>query len=358
LLQGVGAGAQAYEGVQNQMLQRAKEEAEISAAQLGTARAAFTPIPGQGPVIMVVDPKTGTTIPMQQKEFLRRTAAGEKLQQVGLSSQAPTGNISAVQPTMMQSKPTTINGVIFDPKTAENESLSGANYDDMLKQSAGYINSTRLGAEAARNSRFNTIEAYSTLANAISSGDRNALSEPGALAAQRSELANLANTFGRMFGFDNIAGPGDTNAAILAKLNNAMAGQQVSDVDERSLQALRMALSAQPGTAMPPESAAELSSQSLVRNQRFIDKQTHLSNYTSSSPNGTAYGAGQDFDNTNGQNKYNQEQQAFKRIMLNQNGAKAISIMKEGGVKPELIEQYLYNNTGIHGLSRYFTSGG
>ena len=357
ILQGVGGAAGAYEKVQNEMAQRAKIAAETGQVQATTARGAFTPIPGLGPVVSVKDPKTGNVIPMQQSEYRRRVAGGERLDVVGIPAGTPTGEGPTAQP-IAPTQPSNINGVVFNPTTAQSEDISGANYEDMVKQSGKYMDNVRSSSEAARGSRFNTLEAASTLANAISSGDKNALSTPGAYAAERAQIANMANTFGRMIGVGDIAGPADTNAAILGKLNNAMAGQVVSAADERSLQALRMALTAQPGIAMSPDAAAELASQALIHNQRMIDKNTHLDQYVSNSPQGTAYNAAKDFDSTNSQDKYNREQQAFKTIMMNPNGAKAINLMKSGSVSPQQMEDYLYRNTGIRGLSRYFTSGG
>jgi hypothetical protein len=358
LAQGLAGAAGAYGNVQTQMAQRAKTEAETGAQQVGAARAAFTPITGLGPVVPVIDPKTGATVPMQMSEYRRRVAAGERLQTVGVPSGAPYEGASAANAPIAPPEPTVNNGVSFNPAVAQSENLQGANYEDQIKQSGKYMESTRGGAEAARGSRFNTIEAASTIANAIASGDRNALSTPGAYAAERAQIANMANTFGRMIGAGDIAGTADTNAAILAKLNNAMAGQTVSATDERSLQALRMALSAQPGVAMPPDAAAELSSHALVHNQRLIDKNVHLDQYVATSPQGTAYNAATDFDSTNSQQKYNREQQAFKTLMMDPRGAKAIELMKKGGASPQQAEEYLYRNTGIKGMSRYFMSGG
>jgi hypothetical protein len=76
------------------------------------------------------------------------------------------------------------------------------------------------------------------------------------------------------------------------------------------------------------------------------------------SPQGTAYNAATDFDSTNSQQKYNREQQAFKTLMMDPKGAKAIELMKKGSASPQQAEEYLYRNTGIRGMSRYFMSGG
>lgn len=358
IAQGLAGAAGSYGNVQTQMAQRAKTEAETGAQQVGAARAAFTPIPGLGPVVPVIDPKTGATVPMQMSEYRRRVAAGERLQTVGIPSGAPYEGASAANAPIAPSEPAVSSGISFNPATAQSENLQGANYEDQIKQSGRYMESTRSGAEAARAGRFNTLEAASTIANAITSGDRNALSTPGAYAAERAQIANMANTFGRMIGAGDIAGTADTNAAILAKLNNAMAGQNVSAADQRSLQALELALRSQPGVAMPPDAAAELSAHALVHNQRLIDKNTHLDQYVSYSPQGTAYNAATDFDSTNGQEKYNREQQAFKMLMMNPKGAKAIELMKKGNASSQQAEEYLYRNTGIRGLSRYFMSGG
>lgn len=358
LAQGLAGAAGAYGNVQTQMAQRAKTEAETGMQQVGAARLAFTPIPGLGPVVPVIDPKTGATVPMQMSEYRRRVAAGEQLQTVGVPSGAPYEGASAANAPIAPPEPTANNGVSFNPAVAQSENLQGANYEDQIKQSGRYMESTRGGAEAARGSRFNTIEAASTIANAIASGDRNALSTPGAYAAERAQIANMANTFGRMIGAGDIAGTADTNAAILAKLNNAMAGQNVSAADQRSLQALELALRSQPGVAMPPDAAAELSSHALVHNQRLIDKNVHLDQYVANSPQGTAYNAATDFDSTNSQQKYNREQQAFKTLMMDPKGAKAIELMKKGSASPQQAEEYLYRNTGIKGMSRYFMSGG
>jgi len=357
-LQGLAGAAGSYGNVQNQMAQRAKAEAETGMQQVGAARLAFTPIPGLGPVVAVIDPKTGATVPMQMSEYRRRVAAGERLQTVGIPSGAPYEGASAANAPIAPSEPAVSSGISFNPATAQSENLQGANYEDQIKQSGRYMESTRSGAEAARAGRFNTLEAASTIANAITSGDRNALSTPGAYAAERAQIANMANTFGRMIGAGDIAGTADTNAAILAKLNNAMAGQNVSAADQRSLQALELALRSQPGVAMPPDAAAELSAHALVHNQRLIDKNAHLDQYVSYSPQGTAYNAATDFDSTNGQEKYNREQQAFKMLMMNPKGAKAIELMKKGNASSQQAEEYLYRNTGIRGLSRYFMSGG
>ena len=358
IAQGLAGAAGSYGNVQTQMAERAKTEAETGARQVWAARSAFTPIPGLGPVVPVIDPKTGATVPMQMSEYRRRVAAGERLQTVGVPSGAPYEGASAANAPIAPSEPAVSSGISFNPATAQSENLQGANYEDQIKQSGRYMESTRSGAEAARAGRFNTLEAASTIANAITSGDRNALSTPGAYAAERAQIANMANTFGRMIGAGDIAGTADTNAAILAKLNNAMAGQNVSAADQRSLQALELALRSQPGVAMPPDAAAELSAHALVHNQRLIDKNAHLDQYVSYSPQGTAYNAATDFDSTNGQEKYNREQQAFKMLMMNPKGAKAIELMKKGNASSQQAEEYLYRNTGIRGLSRYFMSGG
>jgi hypothetical protein len=354
LAQGLAGAAGSYGNVQTQMAQRAKTEAETGAQQVGAARAAFTPISGLGPVVPVIDPKTGATVPMQMSEYRRRVAAGERLQTVGVPSGAPYEGASAANAPIAPPEPTATSGVSFNPAVAQSENLTGANYDDQIKQSGKYMESTQTGAQTARSNMPNIIQAASTISNAISSGDKNALNTPGAYAPERAQIANIANTLGRMIGIGDIAGTADTNAAIMAKLNNAMASQTVSAADQRSLQALQIAFSAQPGVTMPPDAAAELSSHALVHNQRLIDRKTHLDLYVAKSPQGTAYNAATDFDSTNSQQKYNREQQAFKTLMMDPRGAKAIELMKKGIASPQQAEEYLYRNTGIPGMSRYF----
>lgn len=354
IAQGLAGAAGSYGNVQTQMAERAKTEAETGARQVWAARSAFTPIPGLGPVVPVIDPKTGATVPMQMSEYRRRVAAGERLQTVGVPSGAPYEGASAANAPIAPPEPAANTGVSFNPAAAQSENLQGANYEDQIKQSGKYMESTQVGAQTARSNMPNIILSSSTIANAIASGDKNSLNTPGAYGPERAQIANIANTLGRMIGIGEIAGAADTNAAILQKLNNAMAGQTVSASDQRSLQALQMAFSAQPGIAMPPDAAAELSSHALVHNQRLIDRKTHLDQYVANSPQGTAYNAATDFDSTNTQQKYNREQQAFKTLMMDPKGAKAIELMKKGIASPQQAEEYLYRNTGIQGMSRYF----
>ena len=353
-LQGLAGAAGSYGNVQTQMAQRAKTEAETGMQQVGAARLAFTPTPGLGPVVAVIDPKTGATVPMQMSEYRRRVAAGERLQPVGIPLSAPSEGASAATAPIAPPEPSANSGVSFNPAVAQSENLQGANYEDQIKQSGSYMGSTQVGAQTARSNMPSIIQSVSTISNAISSGDKNPLNTPGVLAPERAQIANIANTLGRMIGIGDIAGTADTNAAILQKLNNALAGQTVSAADQRSLQALQMAFSAQPGVTMPPDAAAELSSHALVHNQRLIDRKTHLDQYVANSPQGTAYNAATDFDSTNTQQKYNREQQAFKTLMMDPRGAKAIELMKKGIASPQQAEEYLYRNTGIPGMSRYF----
>ena len=354
IAQGLAGAAGSYGNVQTQMAQRAKTEAETGAQQVGAARLAFTPIPGVGNKVPVIDPKTGATVLMLEPEYRRRVAAGERLQPVGVPSGAPYEGASAANAPIAPPEPAANTGVSFNPAVAQNENLQGANYEDQIKQSGSYMGSTQIGAQTARSNMPSIIQSLSTISNAISSGDKNPLNTPGVLAPERAQIANIANTLGRMIGIGNIAGEADTNAAILQKLNNALASQTVSAADQRSLQALQMAFSAQPGVTMPPDAAAELSSHALVHNQRLIDRKTHLDQYVANSPQGTAYNAATDFDSTNTQQKYNREQQAFKTLMMDPRGAKAIELMKKGIASPQQAEEYLYRNTGIPGMSRYF----
>lgn len=353
LLQGVGAGAGAYENVQNQMQQRAEAAATTNKIKAETAASQMGNFPGFGPGYRVIDPKTGAPIFMSAQDYQAAIRSGNPPQLLGTSLQPTPGGASALPPTI--SPHLGSPGVNFSPdavSAAKTDVMSGLLGEADEKRSADYLNAIKNDAIGARTNRVYGLETATQLANGALSGG---LNTPGFKGTMRAEVLNALNTIARGAGMGNeYFGSTDTSAQLLNKINTLNASGRVQAADQHAWSAFQAQMQANPNLDMNPQAAATIAATMLVNEQRKMDKDTYTQMYRDAGAQLLTKVDGEFEKDNNWQTKYQPEVNALKDLMLSPNGARALNLIMQHGVTPEQIDEFFYARYHLNGMSRFF----
>jgi lysozyme family protein len=391
ILEGLGAGANAYMGTR-------KSQAEIDQAKAATKSIEADTLKGSlvttrlGSYVWVKTPAGPRPIPYSQwdampegqkpsmafappngADIAAQIYEGGSQPSGGATTQQPTGEPTTQQPaaaptttapaqTKIGEIPATFN---FDDQStsaakADRNSINPLSMGEdagqqMIKTSGKYFDTVNTQANSARANTLPLREMSSNLANGTT---LKGASTPGVGFGTRAFINSALNTFARMTGSEEIKG-GDSADAIQRKINTINGALTAQGANEHSLAAFNQLISANPNLDMPPEAYAPLMALMLVQNRRSIDQSEHLNKWAQNS-NGTFFGAPQDFERVSKQ-RYADEQNALSDLILKH--PKEFQDMMNGRdangrvMTPTMVEDALNKTYHVRGLSRYFVGG-
>lgn len=206
-------------------------------------------------------------------------------------------------------------------------------------------------ANGARASGKYMVELVSNLSDAAKG---KGLDTPGYGFEGRSVLTNMINTMARATGLPEI-GSGDSIAQISQKLETMQSAMQAAGAGQTSLGALETLKKAVANPNMTPRAFGTLAADMMTQNQRAIDQDNHREAYGQRS-GGLFANAGQDFERTNPREKYKAEAQAIQDVVLN--APDVLKAITDGKTyKAKDIDAAFEKKYGLKGMSRYFTGG-
>ncbi len=377
LASGLGAGAQAYSGLEKQQAEVKKVEAETRGKETETFQKSLMQTPfgnvvwlANGSLMPLGDydklSKSGSApallgrIPDNAPEVLRKwreaqaTVKNEPVPgEVAKPATAPaTAPVTPVERAQLPP-----SGVGYDQDStsaaAKEKSvvLSGGTEANTAKNiTEKYINSVVPMATAARDSSRYLTELATNLAEATKG---KGLDAPGFGFDARAQATSALNTLSRAFGGSGDFGRADSISEINRKIETLQAAVQAAGGNQESFAALNALRQAIASPNMSPRAYSKLSADMLVQNQRAIDRDQHRAVYGQDS-GGYFAQAGQDFERTNPASKYNQEAEVIQRMILTQ--PQLIKDLRAGKYTPKQIDE-AFDKFGVKGMSRYFVGG-
>ena len=368
ILEGIGAGANAYENVQGNIANRGLTGAQTSQQQAITRGEDISNLQKslqQTPTGNILWLSDGT--PMEASEYIRRQKAGEKLPKViGMAGnkmvnpevgQATTDGTKTALPVLTPPVEQPTYGYSdISKKYAQNEPSTalegGIQSNNLLKQGETYRQMVTANALDAKENAQSIAAGAANLAAVA--GDKSLLGQSGAAYDTRSQIASIGNTVARMLtGENNYFGHGETQAQIATKIDRLRAAASASQDGQRALGAISLLESANANASQNPDAFGELEAKMLTQNQRSIDQARHLDKYGRES--GQRYSnASTAFEAEMPVAQYQREAAALKEFMLS--SPKAFSDAMNGKYTPaELNENF--QRIGLKNMSRYFTGG-
>lgn len=412
MLQGLGAGAQAYAGLEKQQAGIRQTEAETQARGLenqGTVISNYAKSLVQTPSGNFVVLKDGRFMPMADYITLSQTGRAppvmgsvpddirkkiEDYQKVsgsivgvppkppvaiptapeapkvpgapdaptvqppGKVESAPLPEAPSAPAPAVPEAPLAQPGVGFDKQSlgsAKKEQdvayNGGPAYANAQAISQQYRETVPKEANGARASGKYMVELVSNLSDAAKG---KGLDTPGYGFEGRSVLTNMINTMARATGLPEI-GSGDSIAQISQKLETMQSAMQAAGAGQTSLGALETLKKAVANPNMTPRAFGTLAADMMTQNQRAIDQDNHREAYGQRS-GGLFANAGQDFERTNPREKYKAEAQAIQDVVLN--APDVLKAITDGKTyKAKDIDAAFEKKYGLKGMSRYFTGG-
>jgi len=400
ILQGLGAGAQAYSNLE-------KREADIAsteASTFATAQQAANLSTRQVGNVTFIRLANGKEVPIWEWIRTREPvlggqagmAAAERLADRYLSSEgrttdaaspalraSPAGGAPAApsapaaptapgQPATLSGAPAGVTGPA-EPAQAytpfgrasqaaaerDIEATLGPNGAAAQATSAAYMNASRAQGDAARDAGAPLFETALNVSKTVAGKGFDA---PGAAYPARAQLANAANTLARAFGY---TGPPfsatDTQQQLAQKYNIIQAAAQARGGGQESLGALQTMIEALPRTDMSPDAQAQVTANLLMLNQMAKDRDAHRIKYGERSFQ-SFVAAGDAFRQDNPEARYTREVDLLKTVI--RNDPKAIEMLVGGRATGPQIEEYfkkIAERSGkpyIPGVSRYFLTPG
>ena len=393
ILQGLGGGASAYQGVQKQ--QGEMEQQKVATA-VGATNLAKNAVWDAGGGFMMVNtaqygPMTSEKwmamgqpdlIGGASKDYANALIKNSKSQKTGIVPPASTGmqpGVATSQPSAVVAPPIapdapTVGGITPSPEAlkaaaAEHSSVMGVMNADTRKDLIARAQSVGQQSQAARDSAYNLTTGLNNLAAPLASMAVNKEIPPGVFANLYSKIINAAN-----YGLD-IADPkgqigrikyqgaqdfGDAQKAA-ANILQSYKGQ----LDQKTNDALEAIVQ---GTAEPSK-LAEVSADVLAQNYRKKQEALEQANYTlalqQKYPN-AGINASSLFkaDPRYSPERFNKEQEAIKQFLLTPVGEEPmLNYMIGKGrdpelqkkMTPELVGQWTKKQYGVD-LSPYFLS--
>lgn len=399
LLQGLGAAAQSYGGME-------KTQQEISESQART----FETTQRAANLSMFTDPKTGYTMvrlangqekPLAdwidsqepllggaeaanaarqayerqgaaQRGFGAGTAAGAAASpatapQAGEAAKPGAPAQGAPEQKTAAGKYPIPQGVVYDSDSDQRAKLDRKQAfmpggDEVRAQSLRYANGVNSAANAAAQTRNLINEMTMNVANVVRG---KGLEAPGFAFPARAQAVEVMNFFQKQFDPKGELKPWvisdlDTKQQLADKYNALIATATAAGANQDTLGALQTVYKAMPQTNMSPDAQAQLAAELLVYNRRELDRQLHLQRWNQASMN-NPYSAGADFNEKNGK-QYLQSIDLVKDLIRHDTGQLYQKFMK-GQYSPEQIESFFKEaakRSGkpyVPGMSRYFVGG-
>lgn len=374
LLQGIGAAAQSYGGMEKTQQEIAESQGRTAEYLASAANKSLFSDPVTG--VAMVRLATGQTKPLDEwidtQEDLAGGAAAAQAARLaydrksgqptaapsGQPGQAPAG-AGAQQPKYQIPVP---NGVVFDQSTADRAREDrrmgfGPNAQTVRQTAQDYTKAVNGSANVARQTTPVLNEMALNVSNAIQQSGFNA---PGTTFSDRANIVRALNTAANAVGYKGKPfGEADTIDSLSEKFKALQGAAMVAGINQESLGALQAMMSALPNPNMDADAQAQLAAQMLVLNRKDKDRNIHLQRYNQESRN-MPYSAGSAFDEKNSQ-QYLAAVDLVKDLV--KYGNQDLKKMLTGQYKPEQIEKIFQESARISGkpyvpgMSRFFTGG-
>jgi hypothetical protein len=180
------------------------------------------------------------------------------------------------------------------------------------------------------------------------------LDAPGFGFDGRAQIVSALNTLSRAFnGKGNEFGVAEEISETNKKIETLLSAARAAGGNQESFAALNALKQAVANPNMSPKAYAKLAADLLIHNQRAIDRETHRSMYANDSSGFLSKAAG-DFERLNPASKYNEEADAIRRMILT--SPDLITDLKSGKYTPAQIDK-AFEPSGLKGMSRYFVGG-
>jgi hypothetical protein len=403
ILQGLGAGAQAYGNLEKQQadidqtkastFETAQRAANLSTRQVGNVTFIRLADGTEVPVwewIRGRQPTMGGKVGQAAAE----SAAQRYLQGVGLDKDQSTGTVrrsgegpsaTGVAPPAPGGSPSggpapeptgVAAGQPNDPAApAQSFSVFGSNSqraaDKDIEATLGpngqtaqevsrrYATTTESSASAAREAATGLNEMTLNVARVVAGKGYDA---PGTAYAARAELARAANTVARALGYKGEPfSEADKLQDLQAKFNTLQAADIARGGGQESYNALRTMIEALPRTDMAPDAQAQIAAQLLMLNRKAQDRDEHRIRYGERSMQSFT-AAGNAFTADNPETRYVREVDLIKNVI--RYDPQAVELLTSGRATPAQVEEYFKNvakkigKPFVPGIGRYFAPGG
>jgi hypothetical protein len=180
------------------------------------------------------------------------------------------------------------------------------------------------------------------------------LDAPGFGFDGRAQIVSALNTLSRAFnGKGDEFGVADEISDTNKKIETLLSAARAAGGNQESFAALNALKQAVANPNMSPKAYAKLAADLLIHNQRTIDRETHRSMYANDSSGLLSKAAG-DFERLNPASKYNEEAEVIQRMILT--SPDLIKNLKSGKYTPAQIDK-AFESYGLKGMSRYFVGG-
>jgi len=347
ILEGLGAGANAYMGTQK------------SAAEIAQAKAATKSIEQDTELQKTIVHGT-----RNDWQWVRNKATGNKellpLGNIDYTKYEPSspGDPKITEQVVQGKEPTTVPSGLGGANPPPDQPIDLAQKDKndyfaspgqqqgIEEANKNYRFAIDSAAQNARNGHMLAVEQAKTLAS-VAQGTGVAV--PGFGRNQRSTLINVANTVLRAFGESPVSNA-DRDDAILRKLETMRGGMAANEMGQRSLGALEDYISANPNSGIPIEAAAPLMAQIMVGTHRSVEQKNHMNDYASRSA-GNFQSASADFEKTHPTEKYTHAASVLSELIMSH--PEQFQAMAEGTMPPEKIAE-IGKKVGVPDLPLYF----
>jgi muramidase (phage lysozyme) len=290
ILQGVGAGAKAYQNFECQQANVAQTKATTGGINMDTLRKSIQQIPGYGSASWVIDPETGKLklVPVgvalndPNVQFASSNAVNNEQLKKSIE------DFKAQHATVKAAEPVKAANIDVDPyKLINFGDVSKSFAEQDIKNAAINPDAHRLEAEQ----QYKTIKDQAAAASRLTPY----LKDVGDILNKANKGQNI-NTTG--YGYDTIANittvlnkikstfgvrSEDLTPADLMqqseKLQNLLGGLRTSGLSQNSLSALNQFVSTVPNPKMEPKAAAELWSELMRDNIETLDNRNHADKY-------------------------------------------------------------------------------
>lgn len=378
LLQGAGAAAGAYQNTKQKQLERQKAAVEIGTGQIGQ-EAENTALKYND---ITLDKNGNTIVYMPDGNYIKygdwqargmpptyHMVNGITQQPLIPQNATGTGKISASSvPAGGASVPRIDIGPAGDKQIQNDYNVyTNANVDtkksiqDASSSEEKYITDGGIAAsDALRQEKQMAVKLMQQPDTGPEAG--------GVLFDYRNKLVSswndLMNTLGHPEG--QLDPQGQIDNTVLNKMTNLTAFAQAGSSDERSLQALRLALSSVPNPNMPKPAALKVIATNMINHLKATDQLGYLQNYRQSVINNTgnigaynARGAQTAFlsEPQYSDTQYGKMHSILERMLLDKNGQALFTKIMNGQYSPAAIDKAFEKpeNGGVSGMSRLFT---
>jgi len=324
ILQGLGAGANAYENVLTNQAQRGLTGAQTDIGNTVAASNAQTiaqkssyidPATGQ-PWIILADGKTRVT-PQQWVALGRPPRFGDIQAGIAINKTFGGAGASAANASVPDVSKLKSNNIgapdVQNIQGAQNTSqtpwgIGQAGIRQLQLDNNSMQNNMPLRAQTIKNNGDIMSNVTADYNNAVNQGStlnilthqllaepETGITSPGVLSGIKNQALNSWNSLMTSIpgggGTQFVINPDDLNKATYAdKLSRGIAFAQTSGADQHSLQSLQTALTAQPNSSIPKDVALDIVSSMYADKQKRIDKYNYIQDVIQADANSGGYG--------------------------------------------------------------------